>query len=424
MADKPRIGVLTERMTMGFGVDLVIHEQAVRLVSRGYPVTIFPAWKTEMYDNQPYRIEPLTREGDDPVQYFSPEFMHRSFEIMNQQPIDVWMIHTPPFYYWLTYLPAPVIMVEHGSPPGRYFKYRQGRALDAQTRKRQHRTFRATRPGDGIVAISEFIRSGLPPDVARSTTVIHNGADHYPIASRDAVRDWRVQLGIRPRDVVILWVGRIQPVKDPQPYKGLGELLRLAPKVRKRCRNAVIVAAGRGDGSAADLLRRAGVIPVFNVPSEAMGGLYAAADLFVNTSVWEGFNLPLVEAQYQGTPVVALNVCAHPEVVMSGYSGMLADSIDDVTESVVRIVEDERLRQILSEGARKQMQTFRWDTNVDQIEKLIEGCLRSVQTGQSPERAELKKTPRYFIEYAQYLIQQFGWRTFFRECKGWFQRRL
>lgn len=62
---KQHIGILTERMTLGFGVDVVIHEQAVRLVQRGYSVTVFPIWKTELYDNQPYRIVPLVGDNEE-----------------------------------------------------------------------------------------------------------------------------------------------------------------------------------------------------------------------------------------------------------------------------------------------------------------------------------------------------------------------
>nr|HPQ41405.1 glycosyltransferase family 4 protein [bacterium] len=382
----PHIGILTERMTMGFGVDLVIHEQAVRLVRRGYRVTVFPAWKTGMYDNQPYKLVPLTRDSDEPIQYFSPEFMNRSFDIMNRTPVNIWMIHTPPFYYWLTHLPAPVIMVEHGSPPGRFFKYRQGKALDAQTRKRQRRTFRSTRPGDGLIAISEYIRSELPQDVQPATTVIHNGADHYPPASRDSARDWRRTLGIRSGEIMVLWVGRIQPEKDPQPYKGLGDLLRIVPKLHAGNRKIRMVVAGKGDSSAASRLETLGIVPVFNVPRDRMPGLYAAADVFLNTSSWEGFNLPLAEAQYQGTPVVALNLCAHPEVVMNGYSGVLGDSPGELIDAVLRLAGDETLRQRMSEGARRHMDAFTWDANVDALERLMQGCLKAVRSGETPDK--------------------------------------
>lgn len=421
---KPHIGILTERMTMGFGVDLVIHEQAVRLVQRGYPVTVFPAWKTGMYDNQPYALKPLTQSSDEPIQYFSPEFMNRSFDIMNRTRVGIWMIHTPPFYYWLTHLPAPVIMVEHGSPPGRFFKYRQGKALDAQTRKRQRHTFRSTRPGDGLIAISNYIRSELPRDVQPAATVIHNGADHYPRASRDAAQAWRRKLEIRSRDIMVLWVGRIQPEKDPQPYKGLGDLLRMVPGLLESNRKIRVVVAGKGDPAAKDRLVAMNVTPIFNVPRDDMPGLYAAADIFLSTSAWEGFNLPLAEAQYQGTPAVAFNICAHPEVVMNGYSGILADKPGPLMDGVLRLAGDAALRDRFSEGAIHHMESFSWDANVDALEKLMHGCRHAVKTGQSPEQAVLRKSCRYYMDYGQYLIQQFGWKTFFKECGGWIKRRL
>ena len=45
---------------------------------------------------------------------------------------------------------------------------------------------------------------------------------------------------------------------------------------------------------------------------------YAACDLYVTASLWEGFNLPVAEAQACGKRAVAFDVCSHPEVVKNG----------------------------------------------------------------------------------------------------------
>lgn len=420
------IGILTERMTLGFGVDVVIHEQAIRLVNRGYKVTIFPGWMTNTYIDQPYSLVPLTQHPDEPVNYHSPEFLTRSFNLLNQHGVDVWIIHTPPFYYWLTHLPSPVIMVEHGTPSGRFFNYRQGRALDIETKKRHKSVFRSRRPGDGLVAISEYIRSELPLDVQRSTVVIHNGADHYPKASPEARRDFRESYEIRMEDPMVLWVGRIQPVRDPQPYKGLTELLKIGNKLREQHSRIQLVAIGRGEDSVIPLLQQSGITPILNLPREKMASAYAAADVFLSTSSWEGFNLPLAEAQFQGIPVIALNVCAHPEVVAHGYSGFLVDTPGDLAATVLSVAEDVELRKKLSTGALAHISEFTWDRNVDKLEKTIHGCLKAVASGvfNPPAEAVLRKTPKYYLDYAEYLFRQFGWRTFLYECVGWIRRRL
>ncbi len=420
------IGILTERMTLGFGVDVVIHEQAVRLMQRGYRVTVFPGWMTDMYIDQPYPLVSLTRHKNEPVNYHSPEFLTRSFDILNQHKVDVWIIHTPPFYNWLPHLPPPVILVEHGTPPGRFFSYRQGKALDAQTKKRQRTIFRSRRPGDGLIAISEYIRSELPVDVQRSTVVIHNGADHYCRASDEAGADFRNSIGVEDGEIMVLWVGRIQPVKDPQPYKGLGELLRIGTRLKTTHPEIRLVAVGRGEDSVIPLLKESGITPCLNLPSHEMAAAYAASDVFLSTSSWEGFNLPLVEAQYQGTPVIALNLCAHTEVVSHGFSGLLVNHASDLADAVIELAGDREFRNRLSKGSITHMAEFSWDRNVDKLEKIIQGCMRAVASGVNEIQtcATLRKTPRYYFDYAQYLWGHFGWRTFFRECVGWLRRRL
>jgi len=426
MMNKLHIGILTERMTMGYGVDLVIHEQAVRLIKMGYKVTVFPGWKTDLYDDQPYDIVSLAVDTSAPVHCYSLDFMHDAFEIINKHSVNVWIIHTPPFYFWLTNLPAPVIMVEHGTPPGKYFRFREGRFLDRQTRKRQQKIFRSTRTGDGLIAISEYIRSVLPDDVQKNTVVIHNGADHYPHVTSDQINKYRLDLGLEKSDVMVLWVGRIQPERDPQSYKGLAQFIRIAPEIIKANAKIMVIAAGKGDPSGVQILEDAGIKTILNVPREDMPVLYASADIFMNTSRWEGFNLPLAEAQFQNTPVVALNVCAHSEVVDDQSSGFLLESIEEIRDKVIELAQDRELREKMSNNTVLHISKFTWDNNVEKLHKLICDCVKVVGKTEEtePDKAQMKKNIRYYLDYGQYLIQRFGWKTLIKESFGWIKRRL
>ena len=49
-----------------------------------------------------------------------------------------------------------------------------------------------------------------------------------------------------------------------------------------------------------------------------MAKFYSACDCYVTASLWEGFDMPVVEAQACGKSVVAYDVCSHPEVVKKG----------------------------------------------------------------------------------------------------------
>ncbi|GIW04185.1 MAG: hypothetical protein KatS3mg059_0805 [Thermomicrobiales bacterium] len=59
------------------------------------------------------------------------------------------------------------------------------------------------------------------------------------------------------------------------------------------------------------------------VPASLLPALYAAADALAFPSLYEGFGLPVLEAMAAGTPVVAANRSALPEV--AGDAALLVD---------------------------------------------------------------------------------------------------
>ena len=421
-----KVGFLTERMILGFGVDLVVHEVARRLSEKKHEATVFTTRTEEIYRDVNYRIVNLLERAKGPGDIFSPHFMIESIHFLRVQDIDVWIAETPPFYSWLHHLRPPVVMVEHGTPDGRFFSEAIGRELDESTRHRYEVVYQSLRPGDAVVATSEYIRSVMPLQVRVRTQVIHLGGDHYSKATTGQTDEFRRSLGILPDEIMILWVGRMEPFYDWQPYKGLKEFMELAPVLKQRYPACRIVAVGRGEENAREPLENAGIQPVFNLPIERMPAAFGAADIYLNTSQWEGFNLPLVEAQYQGTPVVAYNLCAHPEVTENGVSGILVNSRDELIQSVGRLLEDPDYRRQLSLGAEKQAARFSWDRNASDLETLMIDCFdRADRSGQCMAKtAKIQKLPPYFLWKFWQIIRRYGWQTFIKKIIGWILGRL
>ena len=81
--------------------------------------------------------------------------------------------------------------------------------------------------------------------------------------------------------------------------------------------------------------------------------LYTNAQLFIYPSFYEGFGLPVVEAQLCGCPVVTSNVSSLPEA--GGPWAQKADpnSPEDICDKMVKLLTDTELRQQTIEGARK-----------------------------------------------------------------------
>ncbi len=421
-----RIGILTERMLLGYGVDLVVDESARGLLQKGYDVVVFTTSVGEMYAKTDYEIVNLMHFAIHSRDIYSVLFFQDALDVLARKQIDVWIPQTPPFYHWLPHLRPPAVAVEHGTPPGSFFEKRVGRGLDAYTRERFETIYPQLGNGYRFVAISDYIRSEFPDTVRDRVTVIHNGADHYPRASQEEIERFRQRVGATPEDIIVLWVGRIQPESDNQPYKGLKEFMSLAPLLHQKFPNFKIVGAGKADDSARNLLQQVGIIPVFNLSKEEMPGAFAAADIFLNTSKWEGFNLPLAEAQFQGTPVVAYRLCSHPEVVCDGVSGILVDSPEELTEAVLNLARDTSIRNQMKAGALKQSECFRWSTNTDHLEHVIlqaqEEARQFNESMLTP--VDFRKNLSYYWKTIKYLIHREGFHALFRESIGWIKRRI
>jgi glycosyltransferase involved in cell wall biosynthesis len=92
-----------------------------------------------------------------------------------------------------------------------------------------------------------------------------------------------------------------------------------------------------------------------NVPNEVLRGAYIARDVFVFPSYWptEGHSGALIEALFHGTPIVASDWRANPEVIQDGINGLLCKHHDVVTlaDCMMRLALDVELRKKLSAGA-------------------------------------------------------------------------
>ncbi len=81
--------------------------------------------------------------------------------------------------------------------------------------------------------------------------------------------------------------------------------------------------------------------------SEALMALYRRCDLVVFASLYEGFGLPILEAQATGRPVVTSDRCSMPEV--AGEAACLVDpeSVESIRAGILRVIHDREFREAL-----------------------------------------------------------------------------
>lgn len=388
-----KIGFLTERMLLGFGVDLVVHEQASRLQAAGHEVTVFTARKDAAIARD-YPVEVLSERMAGFTDFTSDHAVAQFFADAEIASFDAWVLHTPPFYSWVRHIERPVVFVDHGSPPGHLFDQATAYHLWRSAAREVSQSYGYLRAGDGVLAISESIRASLPTWVHPYARVIHHGADHYRRAHPGEVLRFRRALKISDEDFMILWVGRMQFDDDEQPYKGFAELRALMPRLNKLSKRVKIVCLGKIDAKAQAAFAKLDAILVPNAPPEQMGTAFAAADVLLNLSTWEGFNLALVEAQFQGTPVVAYDVGPHDEVVAAGKSGLLVHTPDAVVATVRKLMRDPALKHRLSLGATEFAKTLTW---ADAVEGLTDQIRDGIAADRSrpPLRRFLPSRPAF-----------------------------
>jgi D-inositol-3-phosphate glycosyltransferase len=201
--------------------------------------------------------------------------------------------------------------------------------------------------------------------------VVHPGVDLATFRPRDRAAVRR-ELGLPPDALVLMFAGRIQPLKAPDVLlRAVAGLLERAPHLRDRV-VAPIVGGPSGTGlerptALASLARRLGIHDVVRfVPPVAQPELarwYAAATLVAVPSYNESFGLVAVEAQACGTPVLAAAVGGLTTVVRNGVSGLLLDDHDPANWAAAlhRMAADPLLLDRMRAGAITHAKEFSWD---------------------------------------------------------------
>ena len=203
--------------------------------------------------------------------------------------------------------------------------------------------------------------------------VVHPGVDLSLFRPRAEARN---HLGLPPDAHVLLFAGRLQPLKAPDVLiKAVAVLLSEDPSLRSRL-IVPIVGGPSGSGldrpeSLAELVHELGLDDVVRfVPPVAQSELAqwcAAATLVAVPSYNESFGLVAVEAQAAGAPVVAAAVGGLPTVIRDGRSGLLVDTHEptDWAHALARVLREPGLHARLAAGAREQASSFSWERTAD-----------------------------------------------------------
>ncbi|MFG2192383.1 glycosyltransferase family 4 protein [Streptomyces sp. NPDC048639] len=214
----------------------------------------------------------------------------------------------------------------------------------------------AARWATRVLCVSEDERRrGHAAGVTGRWAVIRNGVDteHFRPADRAARERARAGLaalsGLPPRTPLVVCVGRICR------QKGQDVLLRAWPGVLDQVPGAVLALVG--DGPAREELRQGAPAQVlFAGPTTDPAAWYAAADLVVLPSRWEGMALAPLEAMACGRPVVMTEVTGARESLPSRHAARCLvppENPDALARAVAALLLHPRLRDTLGMQAQE-----------------------------------------------------------------------
>ncbi len=99
--------------------------------------------------------------------------------------------------------------------------------------------------------------------------------------------------------------------------------------------------------------------------------LLSGAAVFVFPSLYEGFGIPVLEAQAAGVPVVTSNLSSLPEVGGEGVVYVDPSSPESIASGIERILSDEAFKNAIIEKATQNLSRFGWASCAREIARLL-----------------------------------------------------
>jgi D-inositol-3-phosphate glycosyltransferase len=313
-----------------------------------------------------------------------PEFTAGVREFAEAQDIRYDVLHS---HYWLSGLVAEDLRSAWGTPiVHMYHTLAHLKNLVAQTPGEREPELRADceeeiiHSADRIVAATTLEREQMqtlyradPGKIA----IVPPGVDlslFRPIPRKEA----RASIGLPPDHSMVLFVGRIQPIK------GIDLLIRAMALLHQRNpalrgETSLVIIGGHGDPSTDEELRRLdqlradlGVSDLVTFlgsrDQDTLVDYYNAATTVVVPSHYESFGMVALEAMACGTPVIATDVGGLSLNVSDGYNGYLVASgdVEALSYKIGLLITQDQLRRQLGFQARQWAERFDWRIIADE----------------------------------------------------------
>ncbi len=245
---------------------------------------------------------------------------------------------------------------------------------------------RFLRAADGVRVVSQGLKSHVVSRLGMAeekVSVVPLGVSFIPADPRTAADDWKKRIApqLAGRQTV-LFVGRFCAAKNLELW------VEVAHRIAQRHPDVSFLMAG--DESLLPKIERLagaqGLADRFHflgaVGHEKLPEIYAAADVFLLTSHYEGYGRVIVESFLAGVPVVSTRSGGPEDIVRHGVDGYLTSEPRDLADAVLSLLGDsEKAARMGRAGQQRMQQEFSLEVLV---QRLIECWVRACDHPATP----------------------------------------
>lgn len=339
------------------GAEMLLVEVVRRLKQRGVTSDVYTLKRVGSPLEQTLVDEGVRLYGLSARSVYSPGHVLPLVRHLHQKRYEVIHVHLYPAQLWLAVAAVvsrtrtPLVTTEHNTYNRRRKWYFW--PIDRWMYGQYHR----------VICISEATRDSLNkwmPAMTKRLDVVWNGISLERFQSAKGYRKEEV-IGVDAP--LVLSVGRLERQKDMQT------LVRAVAELKGV--HLAITGEGPERADLQALIDREGMRGRVHLLGRRLDipQLLKTADVYAQSSLWEGFGIAAVEAMASGLPVVASCVPGLADVV--GDAGVLVEPANPkaFAEQIRRVITDTKLRRVLSERASHRAQLF-------SIDRTVEGILR------------------------------------------------
>ncbi len=393
------------------GMNVYIRELAQELGSRGISVDIFTRrtssneLKIDHRIGENVRVIYLEAGGvrsltPDAIYPYLSEFTARLMAFTTRHNLKYDMIYS---HYWLSGWVGQKLKESWGTPFVHMFHtlgQMKQRILSHQSIMPDQRIRTETE----VIAWADRIIAATPAEHSqlmwlyranrRKIDIVPPGVNterFYPLSESDA----KQQLGFEENHKILLFVGRIEPLKAVDSIiNALKVIKEESPSLINQIRFAV-VGGDPQDKNDVEMMRLQSLTQelgledvVLFLGAKDQGSLpdyYAAATVVVMPSDYESFGMVALEAMAMGTPVIASNVGGLGYLVKDAETGFLVPvrEPNSIATCITKMVTDDDCSTIMGQNASALAQEYAWSNIADRILSIFDDILgkKSVRVG-------------------------------------------